>query len=87
MCTQWVHNDIIDPTTKQKELGFMARDKLIKIRANDYEKAIVSVLLSKANENSISLLTESDVVRIALDEMSKKYLTAVELKDLKQKYQ
>ena len=65
----------------------MARDKLIKVRANDYEKALVSVLLSKANKNSIALLTESDVVRIALDEMSKKYLTASEIEELKQKYQ
>lgn len=62
----------------------MKRDKLIKVRANDYEKALVSLLVKKANEKSeLEVLKESDVVRIAINDMANKYLSAADLNDLK----
>lgn len=65
----------------------MKRDKLIKVRANDYEKALVSLLVKKANEKSeLEVLKESDVIRIAINDMANKYLTAADLNDLKNNF-
>lgn len=62
----------------------MKRDKLIKVRANDYEKALVSLLVKKANEKSeLEVLKESDVIRIAINDMANKYLTGADLNELK----
>lgn len=62
----------------------MKRDKLIKVRANDYEKALVSLLVKKANEKSeLEVLKESDVIRIAINDMANKYLSAADLQELK----
>lgn len=62
----------------------MKRDKLIKVRANDYEKALVSLLVKKANEKSeLEVLKESDVIRIAINDMANKYLSVADLNELK----
>lgn len=62
------------------------RDQLIKLRASAFEKALLKALTEKAN-NDANVLTESDVVRIAIGDMAKRYLSATDLQKLKDEYE
>ena len=62
------------------------RDQLIKLRASGYEKALLKLLTEKANTGA-NVLTESDVVRIAIADMANKYLSAAEFQQLKNEYE
>lgn len=65
----------------------MKRDKLIKVRASEYEKALIAMIVNKANEKQqLEVLNESDIVRIAINDMANKYLTAADLTDLKKQF-
>lgn len=66
----------------------MAKDKLIKARASEYDKAVLKALTVEFN-NKQSLpvtLNESDMVRYCIDQIAKQYLTADQFKDLRTKY-
>lgn len=65
----------------------MRKDKWIKVRASDYDKALVKALAASVTEhNKLYSPTEADMVRMALSEMAKRYLTKDQLKDLDLEY-
>lgn len=66
----------------------MAKDKLIKARASDYDKAVLKALTVEFNskESLPVTLNESDMVRYCIDQIAKKYLTADQFKDLKSRF-
>ena len=66
----------------------MAKDKLIKVRASDYDKAILKALVDEFNNKQYLpvAFSESDMVRYCIDQIAKRYLTSEQFKDLKMKY-
>ncbi|PJO43408.1 hypothetical protein [Lysinibacillus xylanilyticus] len=65
----------------------MAKDKLIKVRASEYDKAVLKALADSVTKyNKLCSPTESDMVRMAISEMAQRYLTTNQLKGLEAKY-
>ncbi|MFJ8462250.1 hypothetical protein ACIQ57_24570 [Lysinibacillus xylanilyticus] len=65
----------------------MAKDKIIKLRASEYDKAVLKALAETVTQhNKVYDPTESDMVRMAISEMAKKYLGADKLNELRIQY-
>lgn len=65
----------------------MRKDKWIKVRASEYDKALVKALAETVTQhNSVYDPTEADMVRMAISELAKRYLSADQLADLKNTY-
>lgn len=66
----------------------MAKDKLIKVRATDYDKAVLKALAKKLdNVYTISSpLSDSDVVRLGIDMLVKEYLKVEEIQELRKSH-
>ncbi len=63
----------------------MAKDKLIKMRASDYDKAIVQAIAQKVDEEKsfTSRTSESDIVRMGLAALVNQYLSDDEIAQLR----
>lgn len=63
----------------------MAKDKLIKMRASDYDKAVVQAIAQKVDEEKsfTTKTSESDVVRMAIASLVMQYLDDKEIAKLR----
>lgn len=63
----------------------MAKDKLIKMRASDYDKAIVQAIANKIDEEKsyTTKTSESDVLRTAIASLVLQYLDDNEINQLR----
>lgn len=66
----------------------MAKDKLIKMRASDYDKAVVQAIASKMDEEKsfTTKTSESDVLRMAIAALVLQYLDDNEIAELRSKH-
>lgn len=66
----------------------MAKDKTIRMRASDYDKAIVQAIASKMDEEkSFTVKTgDSDVLRAGIAALVLQYLSDNEVADLRKKH-
>ena len=66
----------------------MAKDKLIKMRASDYDKAIVQAIASKIDEEKsfTTNTSESDVLRMAIASLVLQYLDDNEVQQLRSQH-
>lgn len=66
----------------------MAKDKLIKMRASDYDKAIVQAIAQKVDEEKsfTSRTSESDIVRMGLAALVNQYLSDDEIAQLRSQH-
>lgn len=65
----------------------MTKDKVIRVRANDYDKAVLKALTDKFNSSRTMPITfsDSDMVRYAIDQLVKEHLSSDQLKAIKAK--
>lgn len=63
----------------------MRRDITFRMRVNEYEREVIREL-TKRSQIGTSVLTDSDIVRVAIFEMAKKYIPAADLQQLKNKH-
>jgi len=66
----------------------MAKDKLIKMRASEYDKAVVQAIASKIDEEKSFTTTtsESDVLRMAIASLVIQYLSDDEVTQLRSQH-
>lgn len=66
----------------------MAKDKLIKMRASDYDKAVIKAIASKIDEEKsfTTNTSESDVLRMAIASLVLQYLDDNEIAQLRSQH-
>lgn len=63
----------------------MRRDITFRFRVNEYEREVIREL-TKRSQIGTTVLTDSDIVRVAIFEMAKRYMSPADLNRLKSKY-
>lgn len=66
----------------------MSKDKVIRVRASEYDKAVLKALAKKLDDvyTISSPLSDSDVVRLGIDMLVKEYLKVEEIQELRKSY-
>lgn len=66
----------------------MTKDKVIRVRATEYDKAVLRALAKKLDNVYIMSggLSDSDVVRIGIDLLAKQHLATDEVRELRETY-
>lgn len=73
---------------KYKGVAIMAKDKIIRMRASEYDKAIVHAIASKIDEEKsfTTKTSESDVLRTGIAALVLQYLTDDEVTQIRKQY-